>query len=221
MSRIVTRHVTLCPVNAEKRRSIIGRNGIRKTERARAMTNKTNHCVTRNSYSCFTEYENQTIQHYADKLIRENGIPEHQRDDILQELAINLWESLSHFDSEKADRNTFACIVVQQKFVDMLRKHYSPKEKFHRAMLSLNVDITCDDENIEAIQTIPDQSPQVSPELKCDINSAIELLNPELREMCLALKRMSLYEYCRLYHVSRFTANRRLEKIRIVFRKFF
>ena len=197
-----------------------GRSGLRNTERAKAMTNKTHRRVTRNSYSCFTEYENQTIQHYADKLIRENGIPEHQRDDILQELAISLWEGLSNFNSEKADRNTFASIVIQQKFIDILRKHYSPKEKFHRSMLSLNVNVNCDGEEIEAIQTVPDQTPQVSPELRHDINAAIESLKPELREMCRALKMMSLYEYCRTYRVSRFVALRRIQKLREVFKKF-
>ena len=51
----------------------------------------------------------------------------------------------------------------------------------------------------ETIQTVPDQTPQVSPELRHDINAAIEELKSELREMCRALKMMSLYEYCRVY----------------------
>lgn len=185
------------------------------------MTKNSHHVVSRNSYSCFTDYENQTIQHHADKLLRLNGIPEHMRDDIMQELAVTLWERLPSFDPEKSDRKSFASNVIHLKTIDILRRFYSSKEKFHREILSLNVNVICDGEEMEAIQTIPDHTPQVSPELRFDIKATIESLEPELREMCLALEKMSLYEYCRDYHVSRFIANRRIGKLRIIFGKLF
>ncbi len=221
MSRKVTRYVPLCPVNAENHLPIVGRNGIRKTKRATAMTIQSHHSTPRNFYSCFTDYENQTILHHADKLLRGNAIPEHCRDDIMQELAVCLWKRLATFDPEKSDRKTFASRVVQQKAVDILRRHYSAKEKFQREMVSLNTSVSFDGEEMEIIQLIPDQGKQISPDIKHDIDSTIESLDCELREMCLALKEMSLREYCSLCHVSRFTANRRLAKLRNIFGKTF
>ena len=196
---------------------MVGGCGIPQFERAKAMTNKSHHAASLNSYSCFSEYEEQVIQFYTDRLIRTNSIPEDRRDDIMQELAITLWESLASYDAKKSNRKTFADRVVWRKAVDLLRKHYSVREKFHRGMLSLNVNIVCDGEEIEAIQVIPDNTPQVSPELRFDVNAIVDSLPTELREMCIALKSMPVCDYCELHNVSRFVARRRIFKLRQIF----
>ncbi len=183
------------------------------------MTNKSHHAASLNSYSCFSEYEEHVIRFYTDRLIRTNSIPEDRRDDIMQELAVTLWESLSSYDAKKSNRKTFADRVVWRKAVDLLRKHYSVREKFHRGMLSLNANIIRDGEEIEVVQTIPDNTPQTSPELRFDVNSIIDSLTPELREMCIALKSMPVCDYCAIFNVSRFVARRRILKIRQIFLK--
>jgi len=198
---------------------MVGGCGTPQFERAKAMTNKSHHAASLNSYSCFSEYEEHVIRFYTDRLIRTNSIPEDRRDDIMQELAVTLWESLSSYDAKKSNRKTFADRVVWRKAVDLLRKHYSVREKFHRGMLSLNANIIRDGEEIEVVQTIPDNTPQTSPELRFDVNSIIDSLTPELREMCIALKSMPVCDYCAIFNVSRFVARRRILKIRQIFLK--
>lgn len=65
---------------------------------------------------------------------------------------------------KKSNRKTFADRVVWRKAVDLLRKHYSVREiSSRRGMLSLNANIIRDGEEIEVVQTIPDNTPQTSP----------------------------------------------------------
>ena len=145
------------------------------------------------------------------------------RDKMCHAMFSGCFSKKSERDRIKKDSGwkTFASRVVQQKAVDILRRHYSAKEKFLREMVSLNTSVSFDGEEMEIIQLIPDQGKQISPDMKHDIDSTIESLDRELRKMCLALKEMSLREYCSLYHVSRFTANRRLAKLRNIFGKTF
>ena len=91
-----------------------------------------------------TQYAMAFIQCKAKQLVGKCGIRECDREDIEQELYLDLWQRLDKFDNEKATYNTFVQRVVKHKVADLLRERCSDKGLVERTALSLSKPIHID-----------------------------------------------------------------------------
>ena len=85
-----------------------------------------------------TPYAVALIECKAKQLVGKCGFQLCDRDDIEQELYLDLWERLDKFDSEKATYSTFVQRVVENKISNILREHCSDKGLAERTALSLS-----------------------------------------------------------------------------------
>jgi len=180
----------------------------------------------RNRYDGIDEDASYIIRRKARELIGKYGFTRSDRDDLEQELVLELLIRLPKYDPTRSKRNTFIKRIVNNKIATIIETKRAGKRDYRRCRLSLNDDVNGDDgEPIERYATI-DQDEYLlrigkrgrpvseQSELKIDIEGFIASLPPGLRDLCDLLKLDNVSVVARLLKIPRFTIYDRITHLR-------
>lgn len=161
----------------------------------------------RNSYEGLDAHDVGLLRHHADVVVRRGGLLRADRDDVEQELALDLYRRLPRFDAARASRRTFASRVVAHRSAELLAACWSAKESARRVLDSLDaqeVAVRSDDEHDRH-------------DLRIDLAAALTTLPAEHRTICDALTRGSEREAARRIGIPRRTLRDHVAEIRAHF----
>jgi len=166
------------------------------------------------------------IRNEARALVGRFGFGEDDREDIQQELKLDLLKHLPGYDSRRAKQSTFTKMVVEQKVIGLIETKMAKKRGCGLCTCSLNEEIE-DGEggSTERIETIATDawlratgrqglSSEEHADLRLDLGRFEALLSPGFRWLFESLKTKTLAEISRETGIPRSTLNDRREKLR-------
>jgi len=174
------------------------------------------------------EFAVKAIKRKARQLIGIAGLNRSDREDLEQELAIELLSGLRNYDPSKGPREAFIAKLLTDKTSKLLRHRLAERRFYGRESFSLN-DTTVDEDGhcIQRSETISaeDRANDVSrPEssddvlARLDLEEAVSNLPAELRSLYNLLQRSSLTEAAQQLGLPISTAWDRVEKLRAALR---
>ena len=182
-----------------------------------------------NRYQGIDDYAVQLIKYKARQLVGRVGFTESDREDLEQEMVLDLLRRLPKFDPKRAGRNTFIARIVEHKVATIIEAQKAGMRDYRLCSCSLN-DRLEDEEgrSIERMETINQEdylrrtgklSRPMSElrNLSIDLRSAVQTLPPELRELCKRLQTESVTEISRDTGIPRGTIYESIKKLRAIF----
>ncbi len=163
--------------------------------------------------------EDLTTIHYAvNRLVGRFGFNENDREDLQQELALNLLSALNGYDAERAKRSTFIKDCIENRIFNLVRD----RRRIRRDPRRVNRigDGEDDDASSVSASTLIDQkaaSEQDCADLRMDLTAVIAALTPRQQQMCALLPDISPYAVSRQLGVSKQSVYRDVERIRAAF----
>lgn len=183
----------------------------------------------KNRYQGIDDYALQLIKYKARQLVGRVGFTESDREDLEQEMILDLLRRLPKFDPKRAGRNTFIARIVEHKVATIIEAQKAGMRDYRLCSCSLN-DRLEDEEgrSIERMETIDQEdylrrtgklSRPMSElrNLSIDLRSAVQTLPPELRELCKRLQTESVTEISRDTGIPRGTIYESIKKLRAIF----
>lgn len=175
------------------------------------------------------DYAVQIITYKARQLVGRAGFSESDREDIEQELMLDLLQRLPRYNPERSQRNTFISHVVDHRIATIIEARKAGRRDYRLCTCSLN-DSLDDGEGgcVERVETIDQDDPPLSigaiarasselGDLSLDLRDALENLPPELRDLCLRLTTDTVSELSRDRGIPRATIYEGIKKIRKIF----
>ena len=92
----------------------------------------------RNRYPGYDEYAVKLVRMKSQQLSKQPGFSQEDRQDIEQELMIELAKRLPTYDSSKASREALITWIVLQKIADLIRSLRTNKRRINGEAVSLN-----------------------------------------------------------------------------------
>lgn len=160
-------------------------------------------------------FASQLIRQKARQLVRHPGFSKSEREDIEQELRIELVQKYHCFDPDRARETTFIARVVENKVISLIRGRVAEKRDFRRAGRSLNETVgDAEGGQVERAQTLTasaarahtGQAPRSDAEqaqLRCDMAEVLTALPDDLRQLAELLQVMSEFAASRVLGKSR------------------
>ena len=180
-------------------------------------------------YEGIDEYAVRIIKYKARQLVGRVGFTESDREDLEQEMILDLLQRLPKYDPDRAQRNTFIARVVEHKIATIIEARKAGLRDYRLCNCSLN-DRLEDEEggSVERMETIDQEdylrrtgrlSRPASElrDLSLDVRKAIEKLPPELRELCRRLDTDTVTEISRDTGIPRGTIYESIKKLRAIF----
>ena len=162
------------------------------------------------------DYASWLIQQKADELVGHFGITEDDREDIEQELALDLIRRWPKFDPQRSKPRTFIARVIRNKVSTLIRHRMSEQQQFEQ--VGYSIDATVEEEVTTCFRTgQPHRTDQEYVALREDVRAVLARLPPELREVCERLKRASIPRVAKELGIPVTTLRYRLKKLRDVF----
>ena len=183
-----------------------------------------------NQYEGIEPYAVRLIKYKARRLTGKAGFTPSDREDLEQELVLDLLRQLPKYNPERAKVNTFIARVVEHKIASLIEAQKAGIRDYRRwACCSLNERFEDDDgRSVERVDTIDQEDyllrtgAQSRPteelsSLAIDVATVIDALPPELRELCRRLKAETVSEISRDTGVPRGTIYESIKKLREIF----
>jgi len=183
----------------------------------------------RNRYDGIEEYAVRIIKHKARQLIGSAGFTESDREDLEQEMMLDLLRRLPKYDSGRAQRNTFIARVVEHRIATIIEERVAGKRDWRLCTASMNdrfdlgeggsierLEVYDMDEYLRQTGRLSRSSSERL-HLLIDLGLAIASLPPELRNLCERLKTESVTEISRDTGVPRGTLYDRIKELRNLF----
>jgi len=182
--------------------------------------------------NCFTgldDYAVRLIRHKARQLVRRPDFSESDRQDIEQELVLDLLRRLPKYRPERAQRSTFIARVIEHKIASLLHDRRAQKRGGGRRTRSLSDEGTDDDgKAVELGDTVSEDDyfrrtgaqPLCAAhacDLCMDVEAIVAHLPPRLRKLCHLLKSMPMADAARELSVPRTTLYDDVGKVREIF----
>ncbi|WP_058868173.1 sigma factor [Chloracidobacterium thermophilum] len=180
-------------------------------------------------YEGIDEYAVQIIKYKARQLVGRVGFTESDREDLEQEMLMDLLQRLPKYNPDRAQRNTFIARVVEHKIATIIEARKAGLRDYRLCNCSLN-DRLEDEEggSVERMETIDQEdylrrtgrlSRPASElrDLSLDVRKAIAKLPPELRELCKRLDTDTVTEISRDTGIPRGTIYESINKLRAIF----
>lgn len=177
-------------------------------------------------YEGIDEYAVQIIKYKARQLVGRVGFTESDREDLEQEMLMDLLQRLPKYNPDRAQRYTFIARVVEHKIATIIEARKAGLRDYRLCNCSLN-DRLEDEEggSVERMETIDQedylrrtgrQSRPASElrDLSLDVRNAIEKLQPDLRELCRRLDTDTVTEISRDTGIPRGTIYGFIKKLR-------
>jgi len=174
------------------------------------------------------EYAVRIIKFKARQLVGLVGLTESDREDLEQEMILDLLQRLPKYNPDRAQRNTFIARVVEHKIASIIEARKAGLRNYRLCNCSLNECIE-DEEgfSVERMETI-DQEDYLRMtgglshpfselrDLSVDVRQAIKKLPPELRELCRRLNVNTITELSRDTGIPRGTIYESIKKLRSI-----
>jgi RNA polymerase sigma-70 factor (ECF subfamily) len=160
-------------------------------------------------------FASQLIRQKARQLVRHPGFTKSEREDIEQELRIELVQKYRCFDPDRARETTFIARVLENKVISLIRARAAEKRDFRRDARSLNETVSdAEGGQVEQAQTLDapaarahtGQSPRSAEEqaqLRFDMAEVLKTLPDELRQLAELLQDTTEYAASRVLGRSR------------------
>ena len=182
-----------------------------------------------NQYDGIDAYAVGLIRYKARQLVGQAGFTVSDRDDLEQELVLDLLRRLPKYDPKRAQRNTFIARVVEHRVASLIEAQKAGIRDYRRCRCSLNDRF--EDENgrsVERAETLDQEGyllrtgaqSRPSDELSAlaiDVAVVLETLPPELRELRRRLEAATVTEISRDTGVPRGTLYESIKKLREIF----
>ena len=148
--------------------------------------------MSKNQLDAHDHYTANLIRHKARQLVGKYGFSESDRDDLEQELSIDLVERLPKYDPSKASKSTFINRLIERKISRMIRYRTQAMRDYRREQMSLNDRISDGkDGEAERVYTISSdvqarrtgqhrRTEGEQRELCIDVRSVLDRLSPSL-----------------------------------------
>ena len=182
-----------------------------------------------NSDDGIDPYAAGLIRFKARRLVGKAGFTASDREDIEQELRLDLLRRLPKYNPKRAQRNTFIARVVEHRLASLIEAQKAGIRDYRRCRCSLNECFEdADGRSVERVDTFDQEDyllrtgAQSRPSeelnrLAIDVAAVLETLPPELRELCRRLKAETVTEISRDTGVPRGTIYESIKKLRGIF----
>ena len=183
-----------------------------------------------NSDDGIDPYAARLIKYKARKLVGKAGFTASDREDIEQELTLDLLRRLPKYNPKRAQLNTFIARVVEHRLASLIEAQKAGIRDYRRCRCSLNECFEdADGRSVERVDTFDQEDyllrtggqSRPSEELSAlaiDVAAVLETLPPELRELCRRLKAETVTEISRDTGVPRGTIYESIKKLREIFK---
>ncbi len=175
-------------------------------------------------------YAIRLIKYKARMLVGKAGFTASDREDLEQELILDLLHRLPRYDRNRARRSTFIARVVEHKIANLIKAQKAGIRDYRRCRCSLNDRFEDEDgRSIERIDTLDQEHSGThtgtqsgpSDELRClaiDMGYVLETLPPELRDLCQRLAKETVTEISCSTGLPRGTIYESIKRLRKIFR---
>ena len=183
-----------------------------------------------NSDDGIDPYAARLIKYKARRLIGQAGFTASDREDIEQELTLDLLRRLPKYNPKRAQLNTFIARVVEHRLASLIEAQKAGIRDYRRCRCSLNECFEdADGRSVERVDTFDQEDyllrtgAQSRPSeelnrLAIDVAAVIEGLPHELRNLCRRLKAETVTEISRDTGVPRGTIYESIKKLREIFK---
>jgi RNA polymerase sigma-70 factor (ECF subfamily) len=175
------------------------------------------------------EYAAKVIRHKARQLVGTAGYTESDRDDLEQEMMLDLLMRLPKFNPDKATQKTFVARIIERKISKLIRHRTCEMRDYRREACSLNGCLEAENGmTIELSETIAQEelgrrtgrrsrSAQEKWEFAQDMATTLSRLPEHLRRICDLLKTRTVSDAAREMGIPRTTINDHVKKLRDLF----
>ncbi len=164
------------------------------------------------------EYARTTIHYAVDRLVGHNNFTESDRDDLEQDLALDLIERLPDFDPARAKRSTFIMRCVEHRIANLIRDRHRARRDPRRACRI--GDDGVEDKRTVSISSVTDghaASERERTDLRIDLAATVAALPTHLQSICSLLPDHSPYAISRRLGMSKRAIYRDVNTIRAAF----
>jgi len=180
-------------------------------------------------YRGIDRYAVRLIKYKARQLVGRVGFTEFDREDLEQEMMMDLFQRLPKYNPDRAQRTTFIARIVEHKIATIIETRKAGLRDYRLCNCSLN-DRLEDGEggSVERMEIIDQEDylrrtgrlsrpAAVLRDLSLDLRKEIENLPPELRELCKRLETDTVTEISRDTGIPRGTIYESIKKLRAIF----
>jgi len=175
------------------------------------------------------EYAARVIRHKAKHLVGTAGFTESDRDDLEQEMMLDVIARLPKFDPNKATQKTFVARIIERKISKLIRHRTSEMRDYRREAFSLNESIEDGDggsiergdlvsrESIDPVMATNSRTGVEEMAFLHDLETVLAGLPDHLRKLCEILKTGTVSDAAREMGIPRTTLNDHVKKLRSLF----
>jgi RNA polymerase sigma-70 factor, ECF subfamily len=169
------------------------------------------------------------IRHKARQLVGTYGFTEADRDDLEQELRVDLLRRIGKYNPAKAKLSTFTARIVEHCIATIIEARKAAKRDYRECDCSLNDPVTFEDgDEGELGDTVACETylRRLSPasgahinrrDMAIDLAAVLRRLNREQQLLCSLLREHTVLEISEICQIPRGTLYDRIKEIRIVF----
>lgn len=185
--------------------------------------------MSQNRYHGIDEYTVRLITFKAKQLTAHPGFSDADREDLEQELLLDLLRRQPKYDPDRSQNNTFVARVVEHRAATLIEERKAGLRDYRLQAFSLN-DLIEDEDGVrcERSETFDQDDYLVrtgrqsrsSDELRdlgIDVRSVVDQLSPKLRDLCKRLMRDSITDVSCETGIPRSTLYGVIGKIRVAF----
>jgi RNA polymerase sigma-70 factor (ECF subfamily) len=185
---------------------------------------------TDNRFEAVNDYAVRIIKHKARQLVGRYGLTFFDREDLEQELMIDLLQRMRHFNPAKAKKTTFMARIVERHIATILEARHAQCRDWRLCRVSLNTPHESDKgdtweliDRVDSEGTLgtcqPDTREIEINNLRIDVERVLNTLPEDLRDLCERLHESNMAEIARETGVARTTLYDKLTRIREAFRE--
>jgi RNA polymerase sigma-70 factor (ECF subfamily) len=186
--------------------------------------------MSQNRYDGIDEYPVRLITFKAKQLTAHPGFSEADREDLEQELLLDLLRRQPKYDPSRAQNSTFVARVVEHRAATLIEERKAGLRDYRLQAFSLNDHIEDEDGvRCERSETFDlddyllrtgrqSRSSDELRDLGIDVHSVVDQLPPKLRDMCQRLMRDSITDVSRETGIPRSTLYGIIDKVRAAFK---
>lgn len=149
-----------------------------------------------NRFDGIDAYAAKLIRHKARQMARSPGFSASDREDLEQELVLDLLQRLSQYDPKRAGRNTFMARVIEHKVATIIEYRRRSKRDCRREVQSLNATLhDMEGNETRAIDSVDQESylrrvgvasptEQERTEARMDLETLLRRLPDDQRRLC-------------------------------------
>jgi RNA polymerase sigma-70 factor (ECF subfamily) len=175
------------------------------------------------------EYAARVIRHKAKHLVGTAGFTESDRDDLEQEMMLDVITRLPKFDANKGTPKTFVARIIERKISKLIRHRTTDMRDYRREAFSLNESVEDGDggsiergdlmsrESVDPVVATDSRTGAEEMAFLMDLETVLAGLPDHLRRLCEILKTGTISDAAREMGIPRTTLHDHVTKLRSLF----